>query len=144
MFFPESLYLLSQRDQQVSWLDPVLFRNEAAIAAVDLGLNFTVPNGRALILQNVLVYAIGGGAQTVTAMEIALQLPGAGVGSFVYLTAREPVGAAVAQLQWQGSVIVPEKWQVAGNASFSAGAVANTIVTGTTGVLVPIGNMQRL
>lgn len=144
MFLPESLYLLSDRDRQVSWLEPVLYRAEATIAAVSVGLNYTVPDGRALILQNAFVYSGGGGAQTTTELEIALQFPAGGVGSYTYLDARSGITTQLAQLRWTGSVLVPEKWQVAHAGTFSAGAVGNLLVIGVTGILVPIGNILRV
>lgn len=144
MFFPEGLYTLTPRDQQVTWLEPVLSRQEASLAAVTIGLNYTVPVGKALILQNVFLHGDGGAAQTTDELEIALQLPGSGVGSYTYLEANFTIGTDKAVLTWEGSVIVPERWQVAGAGVWSAGAAANFLLHCVVGVLIPIGNIARV
>lgn len=150
MFLPESLYLLSARDQQVTWLDP-LFTGalELTAAVADLQQNYVVPDGRALLLQSVHVFGSGGGAQTCTYIEIALDLPGSPL-TYTYLSSNYPGSpGAVAAVQtrtqqWSGALIVPEKWRVAGAAGFSAAAVPNSVFLSVAGLLIPIGNVQRV
>lgn len=149
MFLPEGLYTLSARDQQVTWLDPLFTRVELVAAAADLQANYVVPDGRALILQSVHTYGEGGGAQNCTYIEIALDLPGSPL-TYTYLSSHYlgAPGAAVignnrAQM-WSGSIVVPEKWRVAGAAGFSAAALANSVFHSVVGLLIPIGNIQRI
>jgi len=57
VFFPEGLFTLSQRDQQVTWLDPGMYGfpglRSVAIAA-DGSVSQQVPDGRCLLLQSVV------------------------------------------------------------------------------------------
>lgn len=149
MFFPESLYLLSGRDQQVTWVEPVFAKIDQTLLVADIQLNYVVPDGRALILQSVHVFGGGGGAQNCTYIEIAVDLPGSPA-TYTYLSSNYPGSPGAVAVQntrtqaWSGSILLPEKWRVAGAAGFSAAAIANQVVHSVVGLLVPIGNVQRV
>lgn len=150
MFFPEALYTLSARDQQVTWLDPVFTGAlELTAAVADLQQNYVVPNGRVLLLQSVHVLGQGGAGQNCTYIEIALDLPGSPA-TYTYLSSHylgAPGAAAVGPnrtQQWSGSLVVPERWRVAGAAGFSAAVNPNSVFLSVAGLLLPIGNIQRV
>lgn len=143
MFFPESLYLLSQRDQQVTWLEPVIQRSTSTSAAVSISHAFAVPEGRALLLQHAHVRAIGGAAQLNTVRSLYLDRPGA---PEVYLDRSLTAGpvAGEAFLEWQGSVLLPAGWRVTTSSTFDAAANPNSLYTSLAGLMIPIGNIARL
>jgi hypothetical protein len=89
VFFPEFLYQLSGRDQQVTWLDP------SFSAVGDSALNvfvtvdaLTVPSDRVLVLQSVVGMAEPGAGQNVTDIRLQLFAPGA---QFAAVISRDPV-----------------------------------------------------
>lgn len=144
MFFPEALYLLSQRDQQVTWLDPVVFDSNQSLAQVNVTAAYTVPTGRILILQNVSVEFAAGAGQTVTwggAVIRPVPTPSPyGILMAEYFAA----GAVKVTVNWSGSIIVPSGWLVQSDAIFNAGANPNYAALAMHGILIPVGNVQRL
>jgi hypothetical protein len=150
-FWPEALFLLSDRDRQVTWLDPVIVKtdNLPGELVADIQLNYVVPQGRALLLQSVHVFGGAGAGQTCTYIEIALDLPGS-PGAYTYLSTNYPgsPGAPAVGVErqafWSGSVLVPERWRVAGAAGFNAAAQPNQVVHSVVGLLLPMGNIARI
>jgi hypothetical protein len=143
-FFPEYLYQLSGRDEQVTWLDP-LFNLQAGTgttATVDT-TDIVVPTGRALLLQAANVEATITGVEALQVLRIRLITPGT---PFVFPLAIQFELAATGSdaLNWSGSVIVPPGWSLDGFAQKS-GAVSSILVQFTiSGLLIPIGNIQRV
>jgi hypothetical protein len=146
MFFPEFLYRLSQRDQQVTWLDPVVSFQQDAQLAVNVSVTFTVPDARALVLQHASIVASPSGAQTSTLREIVLRVPGVGTTNSGFLKREETTGAGGQDffLDWQGSAIIPPQWRIIANGTFVGVATANTVNLTVLGILIPIGNIQRV
>jgi hypothetical protein len=143
VFFPESLFLLSDRDRQVSWLDPLITSPESSQMLATFEVSYTVPNGKALLLQSVHGVAVGGGAQTCS--EIGLAVRTTSLGTYTYLNSDfETAAGADREVSWRGSVLVPERWLVLADAVFSAGVAANFLKLSIFGMLVPIGNIQRV
>ena len=149
--FPEQLYRLSARDQQVTWLDPFYQRATQAAAALNLSLVWgPVPEGRVLFLQSLLVRCIPGAGARLTGGWVGVQVPGASVVAYLLagLTPEiadpvPPGTGPVRFIAWSGSILVPPRWQF--EASVDFGAVAASVIEGTAvGVLVPIGNVQRV
>lgn len=145
MFFPEFLYQLSQRDSQVTWLDPVIERIQTTAAAATVEAQFTVPEARALILQSALVTGSPGAGQAVNAMTLSL-IPPNQVGPVRALKFNDTNNALnfVAAIDWQGSMILPPSWIVNANVGYDAAVAANTTTLHVFGILVPIGNVQRV
>jgi hypothetical protein len=142
-FFPESLFLLSDRDRQVTWLDPLITSPESSQSLATFEVNYTVPEGRVLLLQSAHAVAVGGGAQTCS--EIGLAVRTTSLGTYTYLNSDfETAAGPDREVSWRGSVIVPERWLIIADAVFSAAAVANFLKLSIFGMLVPIGNIQRL
>lgn len=144
MFFPEALFLLSARDQQVTWIDPVITRIDLTLAALSVNVVFTVPLGRVLILQHCESNADPGAAQNVVLQQIHVQHPSGAPQA--RLKRNDVPGAADAtmHLDWQGSILVPERWEVRSVADFNALVAANSTQLTVIGALIPIGNIQRL
>lgn len=147
MFVPEFLYQLSARDQQVTWLDPIARVFVASVAAATVIPSFTVPTDRVFILTNSHISGVGGGAQTVARIALALTPPGGLVaaGPNVDVEGLEVPGAPnIARLSWTGELMVPPAWMVSAIVLFSAGAVANTVNLNLNGCLIPVANIQRV
>jgi hypothetical protein len=143
MFFPESLYLLSARDQQVSWLEPVFFREEVLDTQVGLEIQYQVPQGRCLLLQTAVGDGAAGAAQTCDNLQVLARPPTANVQT--YLAVSWYGGALQGRMvNFSGSVIVPELWIVMAQANFSAAANANFVHLSISGLLIPIGNVVRV
>jgi hypothetical protein len=148
MFFPESLYLLSQRDQQVSWLEPLALRDTfaAGIAAANIQrLVYTVPIDRLLILQAFSFLATAGAAQTVNDVRIDI-VPrlSAEIVRVWSADSRYMSTGGVAGGNWTGSILVPPQYTLRANFLFNAGAAANFFDLGVHGLLIPVGNVQRI
>lgn len=146
MFFPESLYLLSARDQQVTWLDPVLFRSFLSTAAAGVNTpNFTVPDGRTLILTSASCFASPTGGQVATFGDFRAQGPDLVDISIAQEQPNPALGAGVPLiLNWSGQIIVPPRWNVYFRGSFNAGVAANSVAQHLFGILIPVANVQRI
>lgn len=147
MIFPELLYQLSPRDQQVTWLDPVIRRVTTTQAALTVNaLDEVVPTGRAFLLTNATLFADPGAGQNIDdiGLNIAVLNPGAGVA--VRIATRSGAAGAdlLAILNWTGQILIPAGWQLQGSAHFNALGAANEIRFDLMGILIPIGNIQRV
>lgn len=153
MFFPESLFLLSQRDAQVSWLDPANIGTPSGVfipplssnaVGTDGSVSWQVPQGRALILQHVHCFFQPGGVQISSLRRILVRPAAAGTTEVWLHEERNSLAAGVGQeLTWQGSIILPERWYVQGYGEFNGG-VANELVLSFAGLYIPLGNIQRI
>lgn len=142
MFFPEFLYQLSARDQQITWLDPVIRNLDVSVAAVVVNADAFLANDRALILTNAVVNAFAGAAQTSDNTSLFLIPPGSSIS--IGLRGERPAAAANVILNWVGQVLVPPGWTLRGAAAFNAGVAANRVVFDFAGMLIPVGNIQRV
>lgn len=145
----ELLYRLQPSDDQSRLLDPWFRSNAVAVAAVDVGGAQIVvtPSDHALVLSSAVVDALGGGAQTVSQIQLTLMDP---TGATAFNLARKTectngAGAAVVRndVNWSGRIVVPPLWIIQGRAVFSAGAVANQVTVWALGMLIPRGNIER-
>lgn len=145
-FWPEGLFELSARDRQVTWLDPVLFVTDLTAAAVAVDVEYVVPDGRILLLQNAVADFGPGAAQTVLDAQIVVR-PVLTVDPFCYLAVNyynTPAAPNGRFINWSGSIIVPPTWQVQALGNFSAGAAGNFVSLAVAGLLCPVGNVARL
>lgn len=145
MFFPDFLYQLSQRDQQVTWLDPALSRIISSVAAATVTADFIVPNDRMLLLSAFYAVFSPGAAQNVVDTRIEL-LSQSLVSPAVILTRNSNALAAgiITDTDRQCEIPVPPLWRVRATGVFNAGAAANDVHLSIAGMLIPIGNIQRL
>lgn len=142
--FPELLYQLSGRDQQVTWLDPLLTAPVSSAASNFVFASYTVPADRALLLHHLAARGDPGAGQLITDIHIFLQAP---AGSFTVTLERDEVAKAAnanAIVTWQGELVIPPNWQVVGAITFDAGVQVNAEQTHVAGILIPIGNIQRV
>lgn len=145
MFFPEFLYQLSARDQQVTWLDPRIARGDTLLAAAAVtAVAITVPTGLVLVLQNASLEADPGAAQNVTESFFELLTPDAATGVRITQDRTALAANVIGHLNWSGSILVPPNWQVRGAANFNAAAAANRVIADCIGILLPVGNIQRV
>lgn len=143
MIFPEYLYQLSKRDLQVTWLDPALRSVVTSVAAANVTSDFTIDNGRILVLTHVHGFVIPGGGQNVTLLSLLIVDPG---GTLIRLVTDDTNQAADfrAESTWQGELIIPPGWTIRATADFNAALAANRVDLSLGGILIPVGNVQRL
>jgi hypothetical protein len=143
VIFPEYLYKLSSRDQQVTWLDPRFDALSVAAAAASVQSTLRVPDGRVLVLSAAVVDAIAGAAQTLDRIVLFCEPPDPSTISF-----RISGGIFAASVEqfvtWTGQLVIPPNWKVAATARFNAGVAANTVALSLAGILIPVGNIQRV
>jgi hypothetical protein len=145
VLFPESLFKLSARDQQVTWLDPVILLFTTTLAAVTVNSTFDVPDGRCLILFSGHCLAIPGAAQSVTRTRIVIRNPSQNYIDLDSANINPPLAAnAWGNAKFHGQLMMPDGWQLRAEAEFSAGAAANRVDLSVVGLLIPIGNIQRV
>lgn len=145
----EFLYELTPRDMQQSWLDPVIVTANGLSAASVVLATYEVPVGRCLLLRSSVVNADGGGAQTVDRVTLELLPPDESV---IAVAISEKittnVGNAAAKIsmntEWSGEIVVPQEWTLRARGNFSAAVSANSIELHVVGLLIPIGNIQRI
>ena len=107
MFFPEFLYKLSQRDEQVTWLDPSYGNGDNSAANVSVAQDLiVVPVDRALVLQSVSVFADPGAGQNVVSMFVRVQAPGTAAEFRLAQELTNTVADEEAFINWSGSIIV--------------------------------------
>lgn len=146
MLFPEFLYQLNARDQQVTWLEPLFtqINPAAALQAAWSELVYQVPNDRVLVLTHVFASANPGGAQGVTDLAIFARVPLSSPAYRLLFFSETIVAGLTRATRWQGELLLPPGWQIAISATFDAAAVANAVSADVAGVLIPTGTIQRL
>lgn len=142
MIFPELLYQLSQRDAQVSWLEPAPRRIDVAGAALFLNADFAVPDDRILMLTSCLARSIGNGADLVDTLTIGMLPPG--LVTTVLLAAGTFSGTSDKVLQAILQVIVPSGWLLRAHSDYNAAISVHNLQFSFTGVLLPAGNFSRV
>lgn len=142
MLFPELLYVLSPRDENVTWLDPIIFRLSALQAIQQLdAVGDVVPEGKALLLHNASVQGVAAGGQTVVWMDLNIERPPA--------TILYPLANKISTVQFDGlnlgtGLLIPPGWRIRGRINFNSGLAANQVILTYFGVLIPIANIQRV
>lgn len=146
--FPELLYQLSERDLRLTWLDPTFARfDETSTTNPIVGTAIEVPDDRALILTAAVMSASPGAGQSVTNLDLLIVRPTPDAVTIDLADldiSAAPVADRPRKVNFSGAVLVPPGWRVRGQASFSAAAVANTVILTAMGVLIPPGNIQRV
>lgn len=145
-FFPELLYQLNERDQQSTWLDPLLTRSTASTAATSVtATSAIVPLGRILVLQSCSAGGDGGGAQLCLRLAIGVTPPNQTTGfALASQISDPPAGFAQVRANWSGSVIVPAGWSLFATGTFNLGVAANSVNLDLAGIFLPVGNVQRV
>lgn len=144
MFFPESLLKLSQRDQQVTWLDPIALDLEASVAATTVEVAFVVPTDRVLLLQNAHVHAEAGAGIVTSALVLATFLLSSANPNLITRNDVDFAAGNFGNMTWTGSILVPSGWSVLGRGSFGGAAAANLINLALHGMLIPVANIARV
>lgn len=144
MFFPEVLYILSEKDRHSTFLDPTFSRNVVAGALVTLTATYAVPSDRAFMLQNVHGLGDPGGAgQDCQQLSIYVQDPDASI-VVTLITDSYGAGAVNRFLTWTGDLLIPPSWSINLQGVFlAAGPPNNSITIGVAGALIPVANIQR-
>lgn len=144
--FPDFLYRLTPRDEQVTPLEIVSNRlYGAAIASVIASSGvYVVPTGKILVLSSFWVQTIAGAAQTALHSSVIIQ-PNNSLGNAAEIWGAGISGAsAAASTTTQGNspseIYLPQGCAIYASAAFSAGAAANTCNFSFVGVLIPRGN----
>lgn len=96
-----------------------------------------------LILQNVHAEAQPGAGQACTELAIIAR---AGSMPNRRLTASTFAAAAGIKqhVNWSGSIIVPPRGLVLATGTFDAGVLGNNVLLDVIGILIPVGNIQRV
>jgi hypothetical protein len=143
--FPEFLYQLSSRDQQVTWLDPVFFRaTEGTAGLTPSTAPFRVPLGKVLMLTNVNITGIPGAGQAVTRMFAVIISP-AGTAQRSIMSFRTVLAADIeSHHNWSGEIIVPSEWRLQAIGNFNLAVAVNEVTFDFCGILLPVGNVQRV
>lgn len=146
MLFPEFLFQLSARDQQVTWLDPLLTLVSFSALTVTVAASFVVPDGKALILTSACGEALPDVTQLVTRIGLTTLPPTAPAGSGrLFAGANFSAGAGIqGTVNFSGAMIIPPQWTIRATGIFNSGVAANTTLLHLHGVLIPIGNIQRV
>lgn len=145
MFFPEFLFKISQRDQQVTWLDPFFSADGLNLANVSVSAASIVPEGRALVLTHAFGRFTPGAGQNFTVLQLFYD-KGSGILPAMPLKESRTAGAAnaIGLLDWQGQVVLTPGNRIVVTGTFNAGAAVNAVEVRAAGMLLPIGNIQRV
>lgn len=145
MFVPEFLYRLSARDEQVTWFDPVYDQvGQSSTGANHVNVSSAVPTGRAWLITHILATGNPAPAENVIAINITLLDPLGTERLRLRDLEQALVGGAIAEALWNGEIMLLPGWTVRSAVSKNA-AVSNMIsFLNVFGVLIPIGNIQRV
>lgn len=150
MFFPEFLLKLSERDAQVTWLDPFFDYRTTSGTTASLFLDTPrVPDGRALIVNHSVGYGQPGGAEFGIWTYIAIldaQNTTRGILDGKFERAGGGAGAALNGLTaaLRSPVLLLPGMLLRYMFVKSAAVTSATIEFSTSGILIPIGNIQRV
>lgn len=138
----ELLYGLTNRDLGAIYLETIS-RNIPAVAAAAtiVEINFTVPDGRLLLVTAAAVQGEAGAAQLCTGLFIGIRRADGTDANIV-----RDVDTARAQLNRSFNSSGAEFWikggdTLRGRASFDAGVNANTVRLSFAGMTLPLGNV---
>lgn len=147
MTIGDYLYQLTAKDE-VSGpaIQRFSFLSSQAVAAVTLQAGFTVPLGYCLLLDEFTVLGQGGGAQTLNVLQVDLFADDSlnqRLHFFDAQTAAPIAAGGVSRTMSRTTrcILYPQE-QFHALATFSAGAVANTLVASALGRLIPKANIQ--
>lgn len=145
--FPEQLYQLSVRDLQGTWLDPLIQLTSESAGTTNVVANFTIPEGRALLLNFAGVEGRPGTGQNIVNSTLLLTSEIAGASTFIFLAVDNIAKAANvnAMLSWTGAtLLVPPTWLLQANVNYNAAVTNNVTRLHLHGLLIPVANIQRV
>jgi hypothetical protein len=143
VFFPEFLYRLTQRDQALTWLDPVWAESDAIVATTaPNGTVLTVPQDRLLLVQTLSLVGLPGAGQNNTFLRATIRPPQGNQSIRLVQEAFTTAGNHTAN--WQGSAVVPPSWSITFESVFDAAVNPNQVICSAGGMLIPPGNIQRI
>lgn len=143
MNFPEFLYNLTARDQQLAPIE--LWYGGTTGTALATGIqtpNYQVPPDRILVITSAYLLLAPGAGQS--GLSASLSVQNITNGASTRIDAHTFAAPAAAQWAENGefsSVIVPPNGLVFAVGFFNAGAVANSVRWEASGVLIPRGNI---
>jgi len=144
MNLPEVCYRLTDMDLSGSLADFVsIFASDSA-ASVSPGkiAFYTVPRGKILLLQSIVVSAIPGAAQLLRDARISFAFNGQVIQVFAE-NANPAIAAAIAVRMTAPApeILIPQEFALSLTSTFNAGVAANYIETNITGWLIPRGSV---
>lgn len=141
--WPELLYVLSQRDLQITWLDPIIRTELGSAAAVNVETGtFFVPLDRAMLLLHCALRINPGAGLNVVSAFLNVHAP---FGPGVPLLHIGRLAADVSEgVHASPQVVLPPNWEIEGKATFSGTLNANVVEISIAGILIPPGNIQRV
>lgn len=152
MLAPDFLYKLQEKDLEVTWLDPFIFRASNGVASVGVTADSQpVPVGRACILQHALATAFSGGASTTQNLTLDICQP-VNIIPVVRLANQffnenaggvDIVANHASYCSWTGSIIMLPGQFLRTNGNFSSGVPVNSMDIFGWGLLIPLANIQR-
>lgn len=140
------LYEISQRDMQLSWLDPLFHRERITTATASISVEYTVPLGRVLLLSSAVASAVAGSLLTTTLVSIGFVKTSASSEFDLMVLPSDQLTTAAKNrysANWSGRVTVPQDWIIKSSAAFSGTTDVNSLTLSLIGMLIPIGNIQR-
>lgn len=143
MILLEQLYRLLAADEQTRLLDPFIRRNIDSLNDITINRQFDVPERHALLLTHALLIARPGAGQIVNNAHIFAQPPNAPVAELA-AQVNALAANAVGLISWQGELILPAGCNVLGRSAYNAGANVNQQEFQIAGMLIPLGNIERL
>jgi len=148
---PDFLWAPSQKDLHAAMVaQRVARRNLLTVAAASITINaYIVPRDQVFWLTNFFVLAAGGGAQTVTRIELQMNsVDASGVFTNICQLFAHSPAAARSDLPNSPSpsqmclAMLMDGEAITANGLFSAGVSANTLIADVTGILMPRGSFQ--
>lgn len=141
--FPEYLYKLTARDEQVTPLEifSVFDTDSVALAQITLLSPYVVPEGKILILNNVDYEVDAGGAQFPLNAGLTYFPPRqSGSAGNLASVNFDAMLSTPCKESIQCDIALPGGSSLLGVANFSAGGIANTFSISLYGILIPRGN----
>lgn len=138
--FPEFLFKLTARDEQVTPLEAITYAGQTANAnaSVVATADYTVPMGRVLALTSCGVY-MGSAAGVTPQTGIVYAVDPSGNQAIVHAETYTAAAGAIAATGG-GVVYLPENFILRGQGTWSGAGLFNSINLTFTGVLIPRGN----
>lgn len=147
MIFPEQLYRLLASDEQVRWLDPFMEAETLQQAAVLITTpQIVVPARRALIIYSVEGRADPDPVAIANFVQVDIFTASGGASHPLLSNAiPEAVAGRDKHLEFHGGpLVLSAGMRIQTQAVFSAAAAANRALVRVYGLLIPLGNVERL
>lgn len=144
----EQLYRLSARDEQLSWLQPVILGQLQGAASTAVGAGWTIPKSALVVAKKIFVRAIPAAGQRALLVQALLSPPEPST-AFVLLGSKDVSNIPTVALQHDltvelGDMYISENWRITGQVLYDAGVGFNQLNVSFTGVQIPNGNVDRV